>query len=138
MTQTRTYIIGQGRGNEGYDLCEETHIYEGTFQKPGYPLCLRGWNRDYGTAYSIFRGVEGKLGVCKVCEARAAKNLPGIGKKLSRKAKKRLRKRIDAYRVNPFTYTPLRPGLALNPPVECFDKPEPEEEDDYVYIEKVA
>ena len=100
------YITGMGRGNSDYGLQEETHLYQGTFANPGLPMCKRGWNRDYGTGYSIWRNNSGDGGVCPVCEQRAARGLPGVGCRYPRKLKKLIKKeRIP--------YTPLRPGLPL-------------------------
>jgi hypothetical protein len=72
MTE-REYIIGQDRNEDG----AVAHIYEGPVQDPGRPLCVRGWNRHGGFGYSIFRNVQtGPL--CKICERRAEKGLPGV------------------------------------------------------------
>lgn len=108
---TKEYIEGRGRGNECYDLPDETHLYKGSYANPGLPMCVRGWNRDWGTSYSIFRGCVGKLGVCQVCERRAEKGLPGIDSKYPRKLKKHLKK---TRRYNSrIPYSPLRPGIPL-------------------------
>ena len=56
------YICGQDR-NEPKAVA---HIYEGPFSDPGRPMCARGWNRDNGFGYSIFRN-SAKNGICKIC-----------------------------------------------------------------------
>lgn len=48
------------------------HLYKGTIENPGDPMCRRGWNRPYG--YSIWRNVIGYKGLCKVCLRRAKEN----------------------------------------------------------------
>lgn len=68
-------------GQDRNDANVVAHAYEGTDQKPGRPLCARGWNRGDGRAYSIFRGKIGKRGKCKVCERRAAEDKPGVDPK---------------------------------------------------------
>jgi|GEM_PF-2162546 len=71
------YILGLGRSNGDYGLADETHVYEevspGT---PGRPMCYRGWNRDFGTSYSIFRGSVGDIGICPICLARIEMGMP--------------------------------------------------------------
>ena len=54
------------------------HLYSVTFGNFGDPMCVRGWNRSDGTAYSIFRNVVGDAGVCRVCQRRAAEGKPPI------------------------------------------------------------
>jgi hypothetical protein len=54
------------------------HLYHGNFADPGLPMCKRGWNRDKGTSYSIWRGQMGENGICSVCWRRAQKNLKGV------------------------------------------------------------
>jgi len=69
------YIPGQDRDT---DRGQVTHLYKGTFGDLGLPMCKRGWNRDEGTSYSIWRNNIGKGGICKVCFKRALKGLEGI------------------------------------------------------------
>lgn len=69
------YITGQDRDT---DRGQVTHLYKGTFSEPGLPMCKRGWNRDNGTSYSIWRNNIGNGGICKVCLKRALKGLAGI------------------------------------------------------------
>lgn len=69
------YILGLGRD---YPYPKISHLYKGTFADPGLPMCRKGWNRDYGQSYSIWRGNMGKHGVCKVCLRRAQKGLNGV------------------------------------------------------------
>lgn len=52
------------------------HYYDGTYAEPGKPLCRRGWNREDGFGYSIFRNTYDVD--CKVCLRRKAKGLKGI------------------------------------------------------------
>ncbi len=67
------YITGLGRD---YPHPPLAHLYRGDFQDPGLPMCARGWNR--GNEYSIWRGNQGKKGVCKVCLRRARQGLTGV------------------------------------------------------------
>ena len=53
------------------------HLYKGDFGDPGWPMCWRGWNRDGGTAYSIWRNSDG-LCICRTCMKRAEQGLPPI------------------------------------------------------------
>lgn len=62
------YIEGLGRD---YPHPATSHLYAGDFSDPGWPMCARGWNRDDGTAYSIWRGNTGRRGTCLVCIRRA-------------------------------------------------------------------
>ena len=73
------YISGLGRDVPHPKLA---HLYEGTFGDPLWPMCARGWNRDGGTTYSIWRNNEGGQGICKVCMRRAMKGLHGVPPKL--------------------------------------------------------
>jgi hypothetical protein len=98
------YIAEQGRGNEGYCLADETHLYKGTFSAPGLPMCQRGWNRHFGTSYSIWRNNISESGICPVCLDRAQRGLGGVDCHYPRK----LKKLINRDRV---PYTPLKPGL---------------------------
>lgn len=69
------YIAGLGRD---YPHPKIAHLYEGTFENPGDPMCVRGWNRDEGQSYSIWRNNIGERGVCQVCLRRAQKGLKGV------------------------------------------------------------
>lgn len=57
-----------------------THLYElgENIMDFGNPMCVRGWNRENGTAYSIFRGHVSEAGLCKVCVRRASLGLSGV------------------------------------------------------------
>ncbi len=67
------YVIGQDRN----DPKAVAHLYKGTFSDPGNPMCARGWNREDGQSYSIFRNSRtGEL--CKICTRRAALDKPAI------------------------------------------------------------
>ncbi len=69
----KKYIPGQDRDPQKNVV---THLYHGTFNEPGLPMCKRGWNR--GDGYSIWRNNIGDKGICKVCARRAAKGLEGV------------------------------------------------------------
>lgn len=64
------YITGIVRDGYNYDTVV-AHLYKGDFSDPGYPMCKRGWNRDNGTSYSIWRNNVGAKGICKICLKRA-------------------------------------------------------------------
>lgn len=55
------YIAGYDKLNGG-----KAHLYRGTFEAPGEPMCPAGWNRSGGTDYSIIRG-EAPAGICGDC-----------------------------------------------------------------------
>lgn len=82
----KNYISGVFRGTGGEKMV--AHLYDGTFEAPGNPMCSRGWQRKYfdkngkliNWEYSIFRNNQSKAGLCKICEKRAAEGLPGISK----------------------------------------------------------
>lgn len=82
-TEAKEYISGQSRDHN--DDHKVTHLYYGTFDEPGWPMCVRGWNRDDGTGYSIWRGNISPAGLCKICQRRAALNLPPIPRKTQNK-----------------------------------------------------
>lgn len=63
------YIAGQSRDHD--DDHKVTHLYKGDFTDPGFPMCVRGWNRDNGRSYSIWRGNVSNGGVCAICFRRA-------------------------------------------------------------------
>jgi hypothetical protein len=69
------YILGLSRE---HPLARIAHIYKGTFNDPGFPMCARGWNRDNGQSYSIWRGHEGTQGVCRICWRRAKAGKNGV------------------------------------------------------------
>jgi hypothetical protein len=75
------YIAGLSREPDAERLV--SHLYKGDHAKPGLPMCRRGWNRDGGTSYSIWRGQQGR-GICKVCYRRA---LAGCRAKLARRVR---------------------------------------------------
>ena len=77
------YILGLGRD---YPHPKISHLYKGDFSDPGLPMCRKGWNRDNGESYSIWRGNMGKRGVCKTCLKRARAGLDGIEVKASNAA----------------------------------------------------
>jgi hypothetical protein len=77
------YIVGMDRNNQDKVV---SHLYRGTHQDPGLPMCARGWNRSDGESYSIFRGQISEKGICQICYRRAVLGLAGVE---SRKRKTR-------------------------------------------------
>lgn len=69
----REFTTGQDRSNRK----AVAHEYEGPFSDLGNPMCVRGWNRDDGEGYSIWRG-NAPYGVCKVCTRRIAEDRPSV------------------------------------------------------------
>lgn len=69
------YIMGLGRD---YPHPKLSHLYKGDFSDPGLPMCRRGWNRDNGQSYSIWRGNVGSHGVCLICLKRARAGKDGV------------------------------------------------------------
>jgi hypothetical protein len=69
------YVVGLGRDVPHPKL---SHLYKGSFDDPGWPMCRYGWNRDEGTSYSIWRGNFGDGGVCRICQRRAAAGLDPV------------------------------------------------------------
>lgn len=61
----REYITGLDRNDQHL----VAHLYMGTFDKTGDPMCARGWNRSDGEGYSIFRNCGDRI--CKICMRRA-------------------------------------------------------------------
>ena len=59
------YILGLERGYEA-EKRFVSHIYKGQYDNLEKPMCKRGWNRDEGTAFSIWRNNIGR-GICKNC-----------------------------------------------------------------------
>jgi hypothetical protein len=68
------YVVGLGRD---FPHPKVSHLYKGTFEDPGLPMCRRGWNRFNGGAYSIWRGHSGER-ICAVCMRRAASGKDGV------------------------------------------------------------
>lgn len=58
------YIAGLGRDTPHPPI---SHLYRGTMDNPGWPMCHNGWNRDKGQSYSIWRNQIGEKGICKTC-----------------------------------------------------------------------
>lgn len=73
------YIPGADRASNS---TLKTHLYKGTFDNPGLPMCKNGWNRDSGRAYSIWRNNIGPNFLCWTCVKRAR---AGKGGKKARK-----------------------------------------------------
>ena len=59
------FIIGLDRSPKAAQRFV-SHVYRGTFDDPGNPMCSRGWNRDGGNGYSIWRNNLGR-DICKSC-----------------------------------------------------------------------
>jgi hypothetical protein len=69
------YIVGLVRD---YPTARIAHLYKGDFANPGGPMCKKGWNRNEGAGYSIWRGNEGTRGVCATCLKRARAGLAPV------------------------------------------------------------
>ncbi len=69
-----SYIVGQCRNSD--DVI--AHYYEQDDRGNLTPMCARGWNRDGGFGFSIFRGCTGNKGVCNVCTRRVIQGLHGV------------------------------------------------------------
>lgn len=67
---TMGVIMGLARNKEHFESLH-CHLYYGTFNEPGEPLCPYGYN-DGKDGYSIFRGNVGR-GICKLCLKKAHK-----------------------------------------------------------------
>lgn len=67
------YVAGEDRNEPD----QVAHLYRGTFQRTGNPMCRRGWNRLNGFGWSIFRNNLGS-GVCKVCLGRALARMKAV------------------------------------------------------------
>ena len=70
------YIPGVNRCTHGDYMV--THLYKGTFDDPGLPMCIDGWNRDEHGSYSIWRNNISKKGICNTCLKRALEGLDGV------------------------------------------------------------
>ena len=79
--------IGRNPGEEK----QHSHLYvqvsnptdvaamTGLGARTGYmPMCIYGWNRSDGEAFSILRGHTGQRGLCKICEKRSKLGLPPV------------------------------------------------------------
>lgn len=64
------YIPGLSRRQPGAKL---SHLYKGTFDAPGQPMCKRGYEK--AGDWSIWRNNIGENGICRVCMRRARANL---------------------------------------------------------------
>ena len=71
VIKRRQYVTGLDRNDQHL----VAHLYRGTFNNVGDPMCLRGWNRSDGEGWSIFRNNVGSAGICKVCLRRAHQKL---------------------------------------------------------------
>lgn len=63
----RLYVTGLDRNDQHL----VAHLYRGSFNNVGSPMCVRGWNRCDGEGFSIFRNNVGSAGICKICLRRA-------------------------------------------------------------------
>lgn len=72
------YRPGMDRSPEGGNRV--THLY--TIGKDimdfQLPMCFRGWNRDNGESYSIWRGNISNKGICLICFKRAKEGRNGV------------------------------------------------------------
>lgn len=66
------YIPGLGRD---FPYPKKSHLYRGTYQDVKEPLCKKGWNRENGQSYSIWRNNIGEDGICCLCIKKARKEL---------------------------------------------------------------
>lgn len=82
MTIPEGYIFGLGRDEP---KPKKAHVYEGTFDEPGNPMCARGWNRDDGNDYSIWRNNIGEDGICGVCLRRVREGRSSVPPKSERR-----------------------------------------------------
>ena len=64
-------IMGLARNKDHFETLH-CHLYTGTFNEPGDPLCPYGYN-DGKYGYSILRGNVGR-GICRLCLKRAHKH----------------------------------------------------------------
>jgi hypothetical protein len=69
--------IGRNPGEEK----QHSHLYGVNSKMEYLPMCIYGWNRSDGDAFSIFRGHTGGRGLCKICEKRARAGLPPVESK---------------------------------------------------------
>lgn len=74
IIERRQYVSGQDRNEDSL----VAHLYRGTFNNMGDPMCVRGWNRCDGMDYSVFRNNSGSAGICKICLKRAKAKLDPI------------------------------------------------------------
>lgn len=70
------FVSGMGRLE--HQEFQKTHLYKGTFDQPGMPMCMKGYNDGTGKGYSIFRNIVSAGGICKVCIRRAEEGLRGF------------------------------------------------------------
>ncbi len=66
------FVVGLGRD---FPHPKKSHIYRGTFSNIGSPMCKKGWNRDGGEGYSIWRNNVGVDGICFDCIKNARKEM---------------------------------------------------------------
>ncbi|MDD3779615.1 MAG: hypothetical protein PHX26_06115 [Proteiniphilum sp.] len=89
----KEYVTGVFRGNNGQNMV--THLYQGNFGEPGFPMCSRGWQRKWydengkleDWEYSIFRNNISSAGICRICMRRAIEGKPPIEKPSMRRKK---------------------------------------------------
>ncbi len=72
------YRPGMDRSPDGHR--KVTHLYTlgESIMDFDLPMCAKGWNRENGEAFSIWRGNISNKGICKICMKRAKKGLPGV------------------------------------------------------------
>lgn len=74
MTEIVGYRSGSCRNNDR----ALSHTYAEMDDGELWPMCIYGWNRDSGHAFSIFRGSVGTEGGCKLCAKRVRLNLQPV------------------------------------------------------------
>lgn len=70
------YILGLER-TPGAEFRFVSHIYKGNFDGPLEPMCKKGWNRDKGKGFSIWRNNLGRH-ICRNCLKNTLKELNPI------------------------------------------------------------
>ena len=68
------YLFGLRR----YPPAKISHLYTGSFNNVGKPMCKRGWTYPDRSGFSIFRGNQGENGTCDICLRRADAGLEPI------------------------------------------------------------
>lgn len=71
------YIEGMDR-NDQHKIVSHIYAYKKDIHKIEGPLCARGWNRNNGEGFSIFRGNASDAGTCKICLKRMQAHLAPV------------------------------------------------------------
>ena len=83
MSKVIGYRSGQCRNDE-YAL---SHTYAMTGAGGLWPMCGYGWNRLDGHGFSIFRGVPGSEGDCKLCRRNVRQGKRPVAHGIKRKTR---------------------------------------------------